>query len=163
MKGAWVELCAWEISRFTLPCGARLAQGMTLLNTLRSAGSTVRFLSGALLEVAEAHHEAGDPGARALALEAASALRRGQATPRLYLPDALVRCARVLQASDPTEAAALVHVARHWVLQALPHVPALARQSFMTEIPANRLLLGDQPPAQSGSKSVSRGDSPNAS
>jgi hypothetical protein len=97
----------------------------------------------ALLEVAEAHAQAGSDGFRALALEAARDLRRYRVISLLHLPDGLVRCARLLEASDPLEAAALMHVARRWVRQALPHVPEFARHSFMTEVPVNSLLLSE--------------------
>jgi hypothetical protein len=99
-------------------------------------------LSHILLEVAEAHAEAGSAGYRVLALEAARELRRGRTTSLLYLPEGLVRCAKLLEPTDPAEAASLMHVAQRWVHQALPHVPAFARESFVDEVPINRLLLG---------------------
>jgi hypothetical protein len=46
-----------------------------------------------------------------------------------------------LEATDPDEAASLMHVARRWVLQALPHVPQPAREGFVSEVAVNRLLL----------------------
>jgi hypothetical protein len=61
----------------------------------------------------------------------------------MYVPAMLVRCARVLRAHDPREAAALVHVARRWVRQAQAHVPPEAAESFANNVPVNRLLLGD--------------------
>ena len=60
----------------------------------------------------------------------------------LYLPEGLLRCARLLRAARPQEAAALVQVGRRWVHNALPQVPQAARESFVHRVPVNRVLLG---------------------
>ena len=93
--------------------------------------------------MAEAHAQAGSPGFRALALEAARELRRGRTTALLYLPEGLVRCAKLLEVTDPAEAAVLMHVAQRWVREALPHVPEFARASFVA-LPVNGLLLAER-------------------
>ncbi len=131
----------WELVLLQQQPQERVEPGERLLEDLKASPSIALRRSRTLLEVAEAHAQAGSPRARALALDAARELRRGRTTIMLYLPDGLLRCARLLQATDPSEAAALEHVARRWVLQALPHVPAFARQSFAQEVPANRQLL----------------------
>ena len=51
--------------------------------------------------------------------------------------------ADLLQATDPAEAPSLRHVARRWVVQALPHVPDFALHSYVYEVPIHRQLLGD--------------------
>ncbi len=142
--GANLKHLEWQVAQQTLPAEERIASGAGLIEHLRSAHSHSQRLPIMLLEVAEAHAQAGSAGGRALALEAARGLRRGRAT-HLYLPEGLVRCARLLAPTDPLEAASLMHVAQRWVRQAWPHVPEFARESFATEVPINRLLLGDDP------------------
>ncbi len=133
----------WELALLTNDPHERMAIGGRMIDEIRVGNSAAVRRPRALLEVAEAHAQAGSCGFRALALEAARDLRRYRVISLLHLPDGLVRCARLLEATDPTEAAALMHVARRWVHQALPHVPEHARQSFVTEVPVNRLLLGE--------------------
>ena len=139
--GLHLQLLEWVLVLQSADAHERIVVGGRLIDELRRTGYSRALLSGTLLEVAEAHFEAGSLSARTLALEASRDIRRGRLGGAIYLPDILVRCAKVLESTDPTEAAALVHVARRWVLQALPHVPDFARQSFMTDVPVNRLLL----------------------
>ncbi len=138
------RLLEWELARWTRPPAEVAAIGTRLLEDVKASQATARRRTRLLVEVAEAHAQAGMAGSRPMALEAARELRRGRMTATMYLPDALVRCATLLQASDPAEAAALMHVAQRWVLQALPHVPEFARRSFVEEVAVNRLLLAEQ-------------------
>jgi hypothetical protein len=145
MQGIGPELMSWELARLRLPCESQLAMASSLLTLFGSIGAVgLRVLPTLLLEVAEAHHRMGNAEARRMALEAARGLRRGISPFSRYLPDSLVRCATLLDATDPAEAASLMHVARRWVLQALPHVPESARESFTSEVAVNRLLLSGQ-------------------
>ncbi|WP_425258750.1 BTAD domain-containing putative transcriptional regulator [Rubrivivax sp. RP6-9] len=140
MQGTNRLIMEWELMRRTMPAPACLEAGGALVAALRGPPSLPR-LPHVLLEVAEVHVQAGSPEGPALARAAARGLRRGDTTLTLYLPEGLVRCANLLEASDPAEAAALRHVARRWVRQALQHVPDDARADFLTRIPVNRLLL----------------------
>ncbi len=133
----------WELALLIDDPHERMAIGGRMIDEIRTGNSAAVRRPRALLEVAEANAQAGSDGFRALALEAARDLRRYRVISLLHLPDGLVRCARLLEATDPAEAAALMHVARRWVLQALPHVPEFARASFVAEVPVNRLLLAD--------------------
>ena len=142
LVGVRLKHWEWEDQRLSLAPEERPAAGEQLIVALRQA-NIPSSMPALLLQVAEASREAGRASARALALEAASELRRGRTSFYLYLPDGLVRCARLLQSSDPGVANALMHVARRWVRQALPHVPEFARESFVHEVPVNRLLLGE--------------------
>jgi hypothetical protein len=144
MGGVVIEAISWQVALHRSPCEAQITMGTSLLDALRSYGDMgARHMPPVLLEVAEVHHQAGHAEARSLALEAARMLRRGITPYYRYLPDSLVRCAKVLEATDPAEAAALMHVARRWVLQALPHVPESARESFTSEVAVNRMLLSE--------------------
>ena len=78
------------------------------------------------------------------ALEAAGHLRRGRAAITRDMPDALVRLANLLDRSDPDVSAALVHVARRWLHNAMPHVPPEAQESFVARHAVNRLLLREK-------------------
>ncbi len=139
--GLGLDLISWELARRSRPAAECVLTGTALIEEVKASDSAARFyLPSLTLEVAEAHAGVGDAQARTLAMEAARSLRRGCFAHPLYLPDGLVRCARLLEATDPAEAAALTHVARRWVLQALPHVPADAHASFAA-IPVNRILL----------------------
>ncbi len=144
--GAFLGVMAWEISLRAKPATERIPEGEALLSALKAQGSNGLRVVRTLLELAEAKAEVGDPASLGLALEAARLLRRGCTSFTLYLPDGLVRCARLLAATDPSEAASLMHVAQRWVRQALPHVPDFARESFAA-VPINRLLLADDPAA----------------
>ncbi len=144
VEGPKRRLLEWEVIRRTRDAGECAAIGTRMLEDLKTSPATSRTRRRLLIEVAEAHSQAGLAAARTLALEAARELRRGRMAAALYLPAALLRCATLLQASDPAEAAALMHVARRWVRQALPHVPEFARRSFVEEVAANRLLLAEQ-------------------
>ena len=134
----------WELATLTLPAAQRIAAGMQLLDAIGAAKPRFPRPSQLVLQLAEAHFEARSSGCRALALEAARALRRGRLSFRDSMPEAMLRCARLLQASDPAEAASLLHAARRWVQQSLPHVPPDARDSYAA-LPVNRLLLADDP------------------
>ncbi len=138
-----LDLMSWEIVRRSRPPAECVATGTALIEAAKASDGPARHLVPRLtLQVAEAHARAGSHAeARALAFVAARAMRRGCYSSPLYPPEGLVRCARLLEATDPAEAAALMHVARRWVLQALPHVPPDALESF-TAVPVNRLLLG---------------------
>ncbi len=140
MQGAIRLTMEWELTQRTAPAPERLQAGEALIAALKATPSNPR-LPPLLLEVAEVHAQLGNPAGLALAREAARALRRGNTTMTLYLPEGLVRCAALLQDSDPAEAATLLHVARRWVQRALQHVPDEARTGFLTQIPVNRLLL----------------------
>jgi hypothetical protein len=100
-----------------------------------------------LIDVAEARAETHACGAEDLAAEAARYLMRGFTRLTLYLPEGLVRCARLCAGRDPRRAHALVHVARRWVCNALEHVPQESRESFMRNVAVNRLLLLEDEPA----------------
>ncbi len=132
----------WALTVLTRPAPERVVAGTQLLEAVGAAKPRFPRPPLLVLQVAEAHFEAGSSGCRALALEAARALRRGRLSYRDSMPDALLRCARLLQASDPAEAALLLHAARRWVVESLPHVPPEARDSYAA-LPAHRLLLGD--------------------
>ena len=150
VSGVNQQLLEWLVAMRTLDPEARMAVGTLLIEHFRGERADARRRPLALLEVAETHAQAGSAGFRALALEAARELRRGRTSSMLYLPEGLVRCARLLEASDPAEAAALMHVARRWVRGALPHVPEFARASFVA-LPVNGLLLAaDQVQAAPG-------------
>ncbi len=144
VEGPKRQLLEWEVILRTQDPRERAAIGTRMLQDMKTSQVTARRLPRLLVEVAEAHAQAGLAAARSLAMEAARELRRGRGPVTLYLPEGLVRCARLLQASDPAEAAALMHVAQRWVLQALPHVPEFARRSFVEEVAVNRLLLAEQ-------------------
>ncbi len=140
---SFLMLMEWEVTLLTRPASERIAMAARLLETLRAIGAALPRVPRVLLELAEAEAEAGDPQFRAHALEAAGHFRRSRTTITLYLPEALVRCAKLLERSDPAEAASLMHVARRWVVNALPHVPREARESFVADVPVNRQLLSD--------------------
>ncbi len=145
ITGTFLGMMTWEISLRVKPAAERIPEGDELLLALRAQGASGSRVVRTLLELAEAKAEVGDPASLGLALEAARLLRRGCTSFTLYMPDGLVRCAKLLAASDPSEAASLMHVAQRWVRQALPHVPDAASASFVTQVPVNRLLLaGDQ-------------------
>ncbi len=144
--GLGVDLMTWQIVRRSRPAAECVAAGAALIEAVKASDGPARLLLPTLtLEVAEAHAQAGEAQAHTLALEATRALRRGSFAPSLYLPDGLVRCAKLLLATDPAEAAALMHLARRWAHQALEHVPPDARASFVGEVPVNRLLFADEP------------------
>ena len=136
-----LRLLEWEVESRTLGLDARLAASRGLLQEFRQDAMQIGHLALVLLNTAETQAEAHDPAARPLALEAARLLRR-RCSFTLYFPEAMLRCASLLEHSDPAEASSLVHVARRWVVQALPHVPAEALQSFVYQVPANLQLLG---------------------
>jgi hypothetical protein len=143
--GLNLQLMTWEVSNLTLPAAERLDEGMRLVEALSAEPAQLARLTPALLQVAETHAQAGSPAGRTLALRAAGALRRGRISPWLCIPDGLVRCAALLQHTDPAEAATLLHIARRWVLRARAHVPEPARRSFVEDVPVNRLLLDEHP------------------
>ncbi|WP_425258229.1 ATP-binding protein [Rubrivivax sp. RP6-9] len=140
-----LQLVGWEIRRHAGPLALRRQEGLALLAAMRTAGPAVRLLPTVLLNVGATLIEAGDAQGPALVREAALQCRRRRFALPLYIPEALLRCARLLHATDPAEAAALRHVARRWVLAALPHVPEAARQGFLHGVAAHRELLGDAP------------------
>ncbi|WP_425261118.1 BTAD domain-containing putative transcriptional regulator [Rubrivivax sp. RP6-9] len=132
----------WELAVLTRPAPERIAMGTRLLDAIAAAKPRFPRPTQLVLQLAEAHFEAGSGDCRALALEAGRALRRGRLSYRDSMPEAMLRCTRLLQGSDPAEAASLLHAARRWVLQSLPHVPPDARDSYAA-LPAHRRLLGD--------------------
>ena len=144
LDGVRLQLWEWDDAQFSQGPQARMVLGARLVEDIRRAQLAQR-LPKALLQLAEAHAQAGSAGFRPLALEAAHDLRRGRGSPFDYAPDNLVRCARLLQDSDPSVAAALLQVAKRWALLALADAPAFARESFIHEVPVNRLLLSDEP------------------
>jgi hypothetical protein len=141
-----VEMIEWQIQSRTLPLEDRLTICATLLARVRSQQRWLGYLAEVLLEAAQTHAEAHNSIARELALEAARWLRR-RCSYALSLPEATLRCARLLEATDPAEAASLRYVARRWVIQALPHVPEDCLHSYVYDVPVHRELLGDDAPA----------------
>jgi DNA-binding SARP family transcriptional activator/ABC-type dipeptide/oligopeptide/nickel transport system ATPase subunit len=139
--GTRLERFAWELSLRTEAAAQRLAAGAALLAALRNNGANGGLLAKAMLEVAETSAEAHAPGADGLAAEAARLLRRGYTPSTLYLPEGLLRCARLLRTGQPREASALAHVAQRWVRQALHRLPWASQERFARQV-ANRLLLG---------------------
>ena len=135
------RLFEWQVVLLTADAPERLAIGTRLLADMSDSRMDTRERTRLLLDVAEAQAQAGRADGHGLALEAARELRRGRAPATVYLPDALCRCAALLETTEPKESAALRHVARRWVQTALPHVPDVARQSFVSEVPVNRWLL----------------------
>jgi tetratricopeptide (TPR) repeat protein len=119
----------------------RIVKGTALLEEVRQAHLTVR-LPRLLLELAEAHVQVGSAECRVLALEAARELRRGRGSWFDFAPENLVRCARLLQDSDPKVADALMRVAQRLAQQSLDDAPDFARESLVNEVPVNRVLLG---------------------
>ena len=144
VQGINLQMLEWEITRAQADVQEALAMGAGLLAEMSQSQAAARRRTPLLIDLAELHARAGNTEGRALALQAARELRRGRTITTLYLPEGLVRCATLLHGTDPAEAATLLHVARRWLQQALPHVPALASQSFVDEVPVNRLLLDDQ-------------------
>ncbi len=143
--GLNLNLMTWEIVLRTQPITERLASGDALLAELRRNNARSSTLVQPLLEIAEVRAEANAPQWEALAAEAALLLRRGCTRTTLYLPEALLRCARLIKRHDPREAAALVHVARRWVEQASQRLPSGCEEGFTSRVLANRLLLsGDE-------------------
>ena len=59
----------------------------------------------------------------------------------LYLPEGLVRCARLIRRRDAREANALVQVAQRWLHHALQRLPPGAEKGFTRHVVVNRLLL----------------------
>jgi DNA-binding SARP family transcriptional activator len=148
LSGLNRDLMAWELVQRTQPLATRLHEAHALLRGLQRVGASgARQQVKALLEIAEACAEAGDAQAQALIAQAARLLRRGYTNQTLYLPEGLVRCARLIRPHDPREADALVQVARRWVHGALQHLPAGARDPFVQHVAVNRLLLGASEPA----------------
>jgi DNA-binding SARP family transcriptional activator len=142
------DLMAWEIVLRTEPLAARLHRAHALLGELRRLGASgARQQVKVLLEIAEVYAEANDPQSQPLIAEVARLLRRGYANQTLYLPEGLLRCARLTKPRDPREADALVHVARRWVRHALQHLPPRAEEGFLRDVAVNRLLLGVDEPA----------------
>ncbi len=138
------SLMKWELLRRTADARDRVVAGEALLAMLeRTLASDCRRIP-VLLDVAQARAEAGLAGSQSLATEAARLLRRGNSYLTTYVPEGLVRCARLLRHRDPREAAALVHVARRWVDSALRyHLPPGAEEGFTRHVVVNRLLLDD--------------------
>ncbi len=136
-------LIDWEIESLSATPAQRIALLTQMITVLRGNQWQLPRLPRALLELAEAQSEAGSIEFRGAALEAAWHLRRGRTQVTAYLPDALLRCSNLLKRSDPDLARALREVARQWVLNALPHVPREAQDSFATSHAVNRLLLAD--------------------
>jgi hypothetical protein len=137
---------AWEVVRRSGDIALASTEGEACIDTLRSGGPEQMNLPVSLLQLAEVQAGYQPDSGLTHAHEAAGGLRRRSVTLTYYLPDCLVRCAKLLETSDPAEAASLRHVARRWVLQALPYVPADARASFAA-VPVNRQLLGEDFPA----------------
>jgi hypothetical protein len=137
------RLFDWQVALLAEGAVERVRIGTGLLADMSDSRMDPRERTRVLLDVAEAHAQAGSAGGRALALEAARELRRGRTPTVVYLPEVLLRCARVLEPTDPHEAASLLHVARRWVRQALQQVPAAARVDFGTGVEVNRRLLDE--------------------
>jgi DNA-binding SARP family transcriptional activator/RecA/RadA recombinase len=143
LSGVNLDLLAWEVDRLAQPVAERLKRGDALLGELRRTGTAGAKLGKALLEIAEVRAEADATSALPLAAEASRLFRRGCANPTVYLPDCLVRCARLIRHHDPREADTLMHVARRWVHNALQHLPPGAQHGFVSNVAVNRLLLNE--------------------
>jgi energy-coupling factor transporter ATP-binding protein EcfA2 len=141
-NGVNLDLMAWEIVLRTQPLAERLASADALLAELRRHNACGAKLAKTLLEIAEVRAEANVLQWECLAAEAARLYRRGCTNATLYLPEGLLRCARLIRRHDPREAGALVHVARRWVHHALRHLPPRAEEGFTRHVVVNRLLLG---------------------
>jgi DNA-binding SARP family transcriptional activator len=145
VSGVNLELMAWEITLHTQPLAERLAAANALQAQLRCHNVGGYKQAKTLLEIAEVCAEADVPQWASAAAESARLLRRGCTNATLYLPEGLVRCARLIRRRDAREADALVHVARRWVHNALLHLPPGAEEGFTRHVVVNRLLLdGDE-------------------
>ncbi len=147
LSGVNLSLIGWQIDLRTKPLAHRLASADALLVDLRESGSSGAILAKALLEIAEVLAEAGDPRCESVVAEAARLLRRGCTNFTLYLPEGLLRSARLVRRRNPLEADALVHVARRWVAHARQRLPQEAAAGFEHNVVVNRLLLGADPQA----------------
>jgi DNA-binding SARP family transcriptional activator/tetratricopeptide (TPR) repeat protein len=141
ITGTNLAKVAWQIHRRELRARERWLKGNALLDQLAQEGVRPWSL---MVDVAEAGAEAGlDPATWLPQVRAAALrLRRGFGEAMRYNPEGLVRCARLLQSIDPLDATSLLQVARRRVLDALPHVPAEAQDSFRA-VPTNARLLAD--------------------
>jgi DNA-binding SARP family transcriptional activator/energy-coupling factor transporter ATP-binding protein EcfA2 len=141
VSGVNLELLAWEITLHTQPLAERLAGANALLAQLRRHNVGGYKLAKPLLEIAEVCAEAEAPQWACAAAESARLLRRGCTNATLYLPEGLVRCARLIRRRDAHEANALVQVAQRWVRHALHRLPPGAEEGFRRHVVVNRLLL----------------------
>ena len=96
MNGMLADLMAWELHRLAPEAQARLAPAEALLAAFRRTRSNDARHVPLLLDLAEARADVRAPGSCELALEAAHLLRRGSTYLTVYLPEGLVRCARLL-------------------------------------------------------------------
>jgi len=140
ISGAKLELMSWEVLCRFGSSADRVAQGQGLIEMLKSQSQSRRWLP-VMLDVAEAHSQRGSAAAIELAMEVAHALRRGYAAIPTYVPQALCRCASLLEDACPAEANSLIELAKRWVTRALAHVPEDSRSTFSNEIEVNRRLL----------------------
>lgn len=141
ISGVNLDLLAWEITLHKQPLVERLAGANALLAQLRRHNVGGYKLAKPLLEIAEVCAEADAPQWACAAAESARLLRRGCTNATLYLPEGLVRCARLIRRRDAREAKALVQVAQRWLHQALQRLPPGAEESFTRHVVVNRLLL----------------------
>jgi hypothetical protein len=142
LGGLHLNLVTWEVDMRAQPLALRLVSADSLLARLRHHHVRGAKLAKALLEIAEVQAEAEVTGWEDLATEAAGLFRRGCANATLYLPEGLLRCARLLRRHDSAQAGAWVDVARRWVHNALKHLPPGAEEGFAEQVLVNRLLLG---------------------
>jgi DNA-binding SARP family transcriptional activator/energy-coupling factor transporter ATP-binding protein EcfA2 len=143
LSGINRDLMTWEIERRTQAPADRLDRARALLRELRRVGTSGARQVKALLEIAEVYAEVDDPQSASLTADVARLLRRGYTNPTLYLPEGLVRCAKLIRHRDPREADSLMHVARRWVHNALRHLPQGTQQGFVSKVAVNRLLLDE--------------------
>jgi hypothetical protein len=135
-----LDLLNWEVQSRTAERSERIDAGRRLAKTLESTPNVGNLVADVLVDLAEAELEPARR--RELALNAARMLRRRR-TGFYTMIESTCRCASLLQDTDPAEAASLRHVARRWVVQALPHVPDFALHSYVYDVPIHRQLLGD--------------------
>jgi hypothetical protein len=142
LEGIYPRLLDWEIRRRTAPLHERVKEAEGLLAWLKSRSHMRATWMRPLIECAEANAELHSGRAVELAREAALALRRGYGSPLMYMPDALMRCARLIGPVDAGAGAVLTEQARRWVLRAMAHVPPETRQAFVAGAPSHQDLLG---------------------
>jgi hypothetical protein len=133
------DLIRWQILLRTTTAGQRAEFGQRLADKVLTGIGLDGFAPEILVDLAES--EPLPPRRRQLAQRAARMLRRRRSRFTTAIESAC-RCADLLQATDPAEAASLRYVARRWVIQALPHVPEDCLHSYVYDVPVHRELLG---------------------
>lgn len=135
-----LDLLRWQVLCRTTTGAERAVTGRHLADALHVSRGLGVFTADVLVDLADA--ETDGARRRALALQAARTPRRRRGI-FTTMVESTCRCADLLQATDPAEAQSLRHVARGWVVQALPHVPGDALHSHAHGVPIHRQLLGE--------------------